>query len=446
MAARINLLFHTMTSSAQQKLNPSEIRFEPASLVDPFGKVFYYRNDVYRAIKPERVELCRDLLKKSGKWEKYGLVKTKAMPFILEGYPLTIWHKRIEFNNYCSEWTPEMLRDAALLFLKFNQKLLKDGYICKDAHPWNIFFDYTRPIYIDIGSITPYEPDLFLNSMNEFILYFLLPLVLFKKKGVEHTYKFLAEPIPNHELRRKVADRMIDGEIYKWLNSFKAKTVLKRFRKFISTFNLDTVHTTEWSHYDQREVSVKRPQRFTKKQSAVFNFLNKCPPKDILDVGCNKGWFSNLAEDLGFRVVAFDNDIPAISEFYKKCKKGKKRILTLYNDFNQLTPAHGLNNVYPSFEERFSFSVVLAMAVVHHLSFNAGMDFDDIARRMKSLCQKYLIIEFIPANDRYVKEWDHKDKDWYTRQNFIKTFLKYFDKFTVVNSSPAPREVFLFSK
>jgi len=427
-------------------INASSVVFDPASLMDPFGKVFYYRNDVYRAIQPESVALCTTILKRAAKWEKYGLVKTRKSALSLGAYPLTVWHKKIAYKNYCMEWLPEMFQDAACVFLKLNLKLLNDGFVCKDAHPWNMFFDYSKPVFIDIGSIVPVSDAAFRASMSEFFLYFLLPLILFEKQGFEKTNEFLRLPIPNTEYRKTIAPSITDSDVLRALDFSKPKQVLKTLIRYISEINVASASPTQWSNYDQKEISFKRPHRFIAKQRAVYDFLLTCREGDLLDIGCNSGWYSLLSERMGHRVVGIDNDIPSISRLYKTAKKKGLKILTLYNDFKNPTPKHGLNNVYPSFEERYSFDMVLAMAVVHHLAYSARMTFDEIAGRISGLTKKHAVVEFIPREDLHVRQWNQTGMECYTREDFIESFLRYFKEYCVVKSSPNPREVFIFTK
>lgn len=427
-------------------LDRNVVLFDPASLVDPFGKVFYYQGEVYRAINPEGVAICKKVLNMGKTWEKHGLVKTRKASFSLNGYPLTVWHERIQYKNYCMEWLPSMLKDAALKFLEFDLLLLKNNLTCKDAHPWNIFFNFSKPIFIDIGSIVPYNQIVFRTSIAEFQLYFLLPLVLFERQGIEKTYDFLRQPIPNDQVRKVLVSEIPELKFIDALDFSKPYNVLNELADYILTISVNSDLETQWSGYDQKKVSFEKANDFVLKQRVVYDFLSTLPKGDILDIGCNQGWYSLLAERKGHRVVAIDKDIPSISRLYVKAKKKGLRILTLFIDFQYPTPAHGLDSAYPSFEERFYFDVVLAMAIVHHLAYSSKMNFDEIAGRIATLTKRYAVIEFIPKEDFHVSKWDQSKMEWYNRDNFITAFLKYFNMYKVVASSPDPREVFIFSK
>lgn len=68
--------------------------------------------------------------------------------------------------------------------------------------------------------------------------------------------------------------------------------------------------------------------------------------------------------------------------------------ITTINCNHQLQPAAG----------RLRCEMVLALAVTHHLVFGQGMSFELIAETMDAFSEKWLIIEFIPGNDRFVSE------------------------------------------
>ena len=420
--------------------------FDAASRFDPIGRVFYYQDHVYRAVRQEAVPLCNDILQRMDRWQDYGVIRTRKAPFILDSYALTLWHEKIIYRSYCMEWLPEMLRDAALNFLSLNRALVADAYVCKDAHPWNTFFQYCRPMFIDIGSITYYRRDVFRATIAEFLLYYLLPLVLFEKEGHRATYTFLRRPIPNTAFRQELAKSVLGQSIEEMMDPSRPEITIGRLTDKIAHLNVNDNVTTAWSNYDQKAASYDNPDGFIPKQRAVYDFLLTVPAGDLLDVGCNNGWFSLLAEKRGHRVVALDNDVTSISRLYRTAKDNGLKILTLYGDFSDLTPRHGMDDCYPSFEERYRFDVIVAMAMVHHLCYTAKMSFDDIARKMATLSKRFSVVEFIPKEDVHVRTWDHTGMHWYDRPNFIRSFLKYFHHYEVVKSSPDPREVFIFSK
>ena len=162
---------------------------------------------------------------------------------------------------------------------------------------------YSRPVYIDIGSICLDKQEIFLATITEFELYFLLPLLLFEKQGFKKTYEFLRLPIPNTEYRKTIAADILDKTFIGGLDfSQPSKKVLKKLIRHIINIQLVKELKTQWSDYDQKEVSWKRPGQFVPKQKAVYDFLLTQPVGHVLDVGCNNGWYSLLAKGWDIRL------------------------------------------------------------------------------------------------------------------------------------------------
>lgn len=426
-------------------LRPNDITFEAASAVDPFGRVFWHEGNVYRAVSEPFVGFAEEILPRFPAWAAHGLVETGRAGIGLEGSPLVLAHKRIPFASYCTEWLPQMLRDAALCYLGLQAQLIRDGYVLKDGHPWNLLFDGGQPVYVDVGSITRYEPRLLERALREFRLYFLLPLRLFKAWGSDKTYRFLNRPIPNHEERSAVAREIgvRDGLLSRWLGPERE---LKWLIRHTARLGGSTGHATEWSAYEQKAPAVTDPESFVDKQRPAYKTLRRVGGGTALDIGCNKGWYSILAETMGYEVVSVDIDIESLDVLYDRVKAEKRRILPLRMDICEPTPSNGLGEAYPGFLDRMKCDVVLAMAVIHHLAYKRKLSFETFADRIATLARKAAVVEFIPREDQYVSKWDQAGMEWYTREGFRDAFLRHFRKVEAFPSTPAPREVFVCEK
>jgi hypothetical protein len=76
------------------------------------------------------------------------------------------------------------LRDAALFHLDFQINLLEKDIILRDSSSHNIQFKNSKPIFIDILSLSSYkigEPWL---GYRQFCEFFLNPLLIYKKKNI----------------------------------------------------------------------------------------------------------------------------------------------------------------------------------------------------------------------------------------------------------------------
>src|SRR6266571_7511929 len=135
------------------ELSLDQVCFEPGSVVDPVGKVFHFDGRIFRAVTAPHVDFVERTIELAGQrnWFDAGLVPTWRTNYNLPGYPLIIEHKRVPFISLRGEWSGEGLRNAALCILKVSAELLRSNLCLKDAHPWNVLFDRTKPYFIDWG-------------------------------------------------------------------------------------------------------------------------------------------------------------------------------------------------------------------------------------------------------------------------------------------------------
>ncbi len=422
-----------------------DIKFDPASSLDKFGRVFWHDDKVYRSVTFEYIPLAKKIIKQSNVWANYGLIETSESDFRLEDTFMVLTHRTIKFRSYCGEWTPEMLKDAALCYLRLQLQLIKDGYILKDAHPWNILFEKGQPYYIDVGSIIPFDKLELARSLEEFRIYFLLPLKLFSIWGSKKTYQYLNQPIPNCRERTKLSKEIsLDSiRIFRWLSSTH---ILRKLIRKVERIKSSALDITEWSNYEQKAPNILEPDSFLEKQRPAYEILRRIGPGTLLDIGCNKGWYSLLAESMGFKVVAIDIDLASLGTLYNKVKSERRHILPLYVNFCAPTKANGLNDGYPDFIKRMRCDVVFAMAINHHLAYKQDLSFEDFAKRIAEFTIKVAVVEFIPKEDFHVSQWNQTGMEWYTRENFVKAFMLYFKRMESFPSTPSPREVFIFDK
>src|SRR5215216_6638729 len=172
----------------------STAQVEPGSFRDPDSTIFYADGEVYRALSRQGLDDWRTLsqtklfprLLEEGKVVQTEEVEGAEAPPALraEEYGAVLRHELIPFVSYPYEWTPGMLRDAALLTLDINLASLDEDLILKDATPYNVQFKGSRPVFLDVGSwenLSPGEP---WAGYRQFCMQFLYPLMLNAYKGV----------------------------------------------------------------------------------------------------------------------------------------------------------------------------------------------------------------------------------------------------------------------
>ena len=205
---------------------------------------------------------------------------------------------------------------------------------------------------------------------------------------------------------------------------------------------------TEWTCYQgpDEQYSLQPNDGWPEKIRNVYEIITRLHPETLLDIGCNKGWFSKLALQQGANVISTDIDESSINSLYGHAKRARCKILPLFMDFCRPTPPHGLANAYRDAQSRLRSDMVLALAVTHHLVFKKSLSFEAIAKQLSEFTGKWLLVEFVPADDIHVSKWMNDQYLWYTIDNFIKALEKYYHDIEVIESNPYPRKLVFCSK
>ncbi len=136
----------------------SEVAFHPMSVADRNGRLFVWRDEIYRGIPPEQsafyanlfeIGLVEDLV------DRGLLVPTWPTEFKLDNFGLIVKHKRFPFVSYPFEWSREMLKQSALNLIDLEIALSQHNLGLQDPNPWKVLFDGPRPVFVDFGSIVP---------------------------------------------------------------------------------------------------------------------------------------------------------------------------------------------------------------------------------------------------------------------------------------------------
>ncbi len=436
------------------KIPVDEITFKPGSIFDDCGRLFYWKDNIYRAITDQYAGFYQDLLGDRTTirylFEK-GLIETEITDLSLDGYGLILKHKRIQNVSYCMEWTGEMLRDAALMICDLSIEMFKQGLVLKDAHPWNILFDCSKPVFVDFGSIKPLTPSS-KWPYKEFEDRILLPLYLMsrhKHRIVRHLMYDTQTTLQPNDVYRLLLNRKSLFKVYNIAVKHKryskigkkiTQEFLKKLRKEVASLKIGCPKT-EWSDYKGpcNRIIENQIDACSPKVRNVQFLLDKFKPKSVLDIGCNEGWFSKMAAKSGARVIATDIDETNLSKLYNSIKGTNIEILPLFMDICASTKIHGLFNAYPSAEKRLKSEMVMCLAVTHHLVFKRGASFNDIAKQLALFTEKWLIVEFVPPDDKYVNKWMSNKYNWYHLDGFRESLQQYFHKIEIFDSTRQPR-------
>jgi hypothetical protein len=434
------------------ELSLSEVRFDSGSVVDPSGRVFHYDNRVFRAIPADYARVYREFLQSEfiGDVFRAGLMDTWISDMTLDGFELVVEHRKVPVLSCWTEWCSTMVHDATEMVCGLNLELCKHGYVAKDTQPGNIQFMDGKPYWIDFGSIVP------LNGQQtfpfeEFRYHSVLPLWLYST-GRYGLGKAIYQEVGKGYLKAFSMRRPL-----RWLplryalikrRAREGKTceALAELLGYIQHFSLKP-RKSAWTDYGQGGMPpVDRLEQFGEKAKAVYNLMKQLPAGTLLDLGGNKGWYAELAASMGHRVVSVDVDDAAVCDLWRRVKAKQLPVLPLVLDFRYPTPPYSIGLGKESAFERLRSDATLVLALVHHLVFKQHLHFDSIIEIISQYTKKYAIIEFVPKEDRYVREWFEPRFHWYSLDNFASGLRRYFRTIDVYNSSPEPRRLLFCSK
>ena len=453
-------------------INPE---LDNASYIDPRGRVFHYNGQVFRAFFPETAVFYKELLSsnKIAALTRQGkIIDFDFAPDIeIDGFALVVRQRKVSNLNYCFEWCPTMLKDAALLTLDLAIDFCVDDILLQDAMPSNILFDSAKPIFIDLCSFAPAVSGYIWSAYQQFCNLFLFPLYLLNCGYMDLTTQLMKNcnegisaeaiirimsffdkaKIPGYFSRvflPKVISQTINISSHQAgirqflfdLMETKKITELRKIRnklfldlkKDISYLGFSNKTKKVWSnYYQQTEEGVLQ-----KKLGIVDSVTKNLKPGTVLDIGCNSGEFSVLASKLGARVVAFDTDSYCIDMLYKKASSQNLAILPLVMDILNPTPGMGWRGMqFKDAQERFNSEMVYALALVHHLVFLKGLSFKRIIQSIKDFCGKWLIIEYISWDDPKVKLLPRRpslDYSFYNQDNFLSALREQFSEISIL--------------
>jgi hypothetical protein len=438
------------------------------SLADDFGRVYISEDKVYRTVNAHVLEHVKSLFA-SGLVDDLVrqnlLVKTKFVEMNKdEGGAVFLEHEKIKPLSFPFEWSPEMLRSAAICTLMVNEIAMRYGFQLKDAHPYNIMFKGGSPIFIDFGSIVAAHKNNNWIAFNQFLWSFYYPLKICEK-GYKNIYKnifLLSDLMANGAEMVVIVNKFaaIAGlkntekilkliSFYKnlseggsWVRHFSSPTIvrlinalLKRellpFRRInmekilVKLKNINLKGESKWGNY-HRSAGFYDPNDqiiLTSRMRWVVELVRKYKPKTVIELAGNQGILSKVIASLDGveQVICSDYDEKAVDVMYLNLAPGGD-IYPMNFDF--------MGEIWQSLSEerykRLKSDFVIALAVTHHLILTQKYSLDEIVSRFAKYTYKYMIVEFMPLG-----LWDGGEypeiPDWYTEAWFLKHLELKFD-------------------
>lgn len=437
--------------------------------MDPAGRIFEREGKIYRAINNDYEADFRYLFEVGAIQEMIEsnlIPDTKISNLKVNGYNLLLEHKKIEPLVFSSEWSFEMLREAAVTVIKINKILFNYGFETKDAHFHNILFDKATPKFVDIGSFKKRKNKKYWECKDEFFRYYFFPLYIWSKgnsilarKSICDTAGFITAMeffLYKNKFARMIPIKLITQssyylEVLRNLSKFDLDTVfiaknpeikrkLLKIIHRISQIGLLPRNSVNLERLERKIKKIKSPDRTTKwgmyhsgvdyhslfseggRFNIVLKLLEKYNISDVHEIGGNQGI---LAAEIGKkipRVICSDYDEVAVDFMFRKAKENSFNYTPLLLDV--------LHPIYQSFpnttifspQQRFSAQAVIALALSHHLILGQKAPIELILKSLSSYSKEYLFIEFMP------KGIDKSGvPDWYNLDWFRDHFKNFFE-------------------
>ena len=468
------------------------------SFRDPSGKIVIHQDRVFRIINKKGESDFRTALKSkslnnfinSGNLvsvdEPNSNIPVKEIKDVFaideSEMALIVEHEKIPFPSYPYEWSPEMLYSAGDLTLDLARQLLNEGFGLKDATPYNILFRGSKPVFVDWLSFESRDlQNPIWLAQSQFSRTFLLPLIANKYFGLQLNQIFEAsrdglKPESLYKMSglfRKILPPFLTtvtlptllrsksqktASIYQNQSSVspeKAQFILnyqfKQLSRQLKKVSTNKNKTSDWTEYvgDGRHFT---DEYFQQKRQFVTESLREFPAQTILDVGCNTGYFSQIAAQTGASVLAIDQDSLVIDKVWQMAKSENLNILPLVVDIARPSPAIGWqNSECLSFLDRIKGKVdmVLMLAVIHHLLVTERVPLDEIVKLCSEMTTDTAIIEFVAPEDKMFEKIARGNQQLYTHINkdlFQIICQKYFKVMNVERLADSNRWLYLLKK
>ena len=430
------------------------MRRDPASYTDPNGFVYWEDDRVRRRIHAAAVPFMREVLATPALRALVaagGLVEATIAHADAEG--LVLAHPRVGPASYPQEWCMPMLRDAARCVLDVALAAAEGGLMLADGHPWNVFFDGPRPVFLDWGSFAPPSTTLLWPARAQFDRFARLPLHLYAAGLPELARARLADLAlgVTPELARRalpwrylvghpglglglaahgVAERATAGHAASSaVPKASDPATLARLRPgYLRGLvrELDGLAAAPpagaWADYYATCPGMAADEERAK-EALVGELLAREMPASVVDLGTNTGRYALLAARAGARVTAVDQDEASVARLYHEVRAAGLPVLPLVMDLGNPTPATGwLAQQRPDAPTRLAADMALALALVHHLVFTGNHDMAQVARLLACFARRVAVLEWVAPEDVmavHLRRTATKDFGFYTLEGMV---------------------------
>ena len=437
---------------------------EPGSLHDPASRVFHRGNQVLRGLNGDAVGDVMAVLDASfhQQWvaDRRCVSSQPVDPQSvgLDGWDAALSHERLGLITFPYEWTFSMLKDAALLHLDLELDALANGFTTKDATPFNVQFDGSQPMFIDIGSFERAVDGQPWVGYGQFCEMFLNPLLVQAYCGIEArhilrgstrglTPRITRKALPRRaRMRPSVFSHVVlhawaqrryqdsDADVASELKRAgmgRAVVVaqVRKLRSLVASLDWDPEGST-WSDYGDRahyeSVELELKAAFVSRVAAQRRRTM------VVDIGANDGTFVEPVRASADRVVALDGDEVVVDRLYRRLHAaGDRQVTPMCVDFSDPSGGIGWAGAQrtPLFD-RLRADLVLLLAVVHHVVISDSVPLTQFMQAVRDLADE-AVLEFPlpgdPKVERLIRNKAGRPTHPYNEQALLDAAAPLFD-------------------
>lgn len=354
---------------------PDEIRFHPHSFGDPAGRLFWWRDELYRGVRAEAAPFVTNLVDTvlPTLVERRLVPATTPTDLTVDGFALVLRHERVPFTSYPNEWCSAMLRDASLLYLDLVAELVPQGLCIKDMNPWNLVFDGTRPLFVDVMSIAPLESCPHSFTEERFRRNYLDPLHLMERGEAGLARTLLPEwgGVPpgllggRRRLRRSPSDPL---------------TLCRRLRRQVEAIALPAAGEAAPA---DRETAL---------------LLDELRPASVLELRTSHGAAAALAARNGAHAIAFFEDDTQANGALRRARSDGSWLLPLVLDVAKPTPSIGfLDHFSIAATDRLRSELVVSGDAVRYAVAERRLTSEHVAEALAAFSTGHALASLPPA-------------------------------------------------
>ncbi len=400
---------------------------------------------------------------------------------------------QIPFQSYPFEWSYGQWRKVLYAYLHINKIALAHGMILKDATPYNFYFEGGRAVLLDTSSFDFFKEGDPWMAYRQFCSEMLSPFALMHYNGQRWAritqshlrgmpLNFVSKQLPlkswlnmtcllhihmhgkyatndsdNSSLRNsnnkgsEKTEKLVDKQ--KGFSKEKIVSLMKMLQSTVVNWKQPFAFEKHWIDYYQKDIASDK--YLIHKEAVIKDWLTQLTNQNklhsILDLGANTGKFSLISSEYADKVIALEYDDICVDAIDKSIVSSKKNnIYCLRMDLAETTPNMGvLEKEFSSIYTRARSSMVMGLALIHHLFISNQLNFNQIASMFNEFSERQVIIEYIPITDEKV-QFLMKDKQReyadYTEEGFTKALEQYFQIKERIQLEGSERILYLLEK